>query len=382
MPASATRSSTAAAKGWKTEQVEAEIKQRTNQLTSTYHDTFAANDDHQDTLEQDLRGALHDGQLDLALAEKTNDRTGADAAALKIEHESMWTSDEKVNELLKGQYRRAQREVMRDQAVAFQHEAAGLPRDQRAALWKSYQQDGEVIAEQRARGYIGDLKTAYDQGSRPIHRRRHLLPVHLRRPHQRTNSPATPRTKPRNASPPGQLSDEEELKYAIFGPGANEKTIRETLKGKSKIELAQLAKAYEKLTGNDLRSDLEGDLAGRDEADMTFLLDTGDSTPEERLAYLDKRTGWEVGGGTGVLGGIATDEEAQVLLATNREAQAAYKEYERLNDRPEDDPSAKPREPASNAGSATATRTSTATAKSSTGSPTPSRWPAPSPPSS
>jgi len=332
----------AAAQGWSTEQVEAEIKKRNEQLTGTYHDTYGGKDDHQDTLEHDLRGALHDGQLDLVLAEKAGDRTAADAAALKIEHESMWTSDDKVNDILKAQYQRAEREVMRDQALIFQQQAASLPRDQRAALWKAYQQDGQVKAQERARGYIGDLKSAYDQhatvqygddGTAYQTNFDRLIGNEL-------IGYSRDEAKERIADG-GKLSDEKELKYAIFGPGTNEKTIREVLKGKSKAELQALGDKYRRLTGNDLLEDLKGDLSGRDEADMTILLDTGASTPAERLAYLDKRTGWEAGGGTGEIGQAFDDEEVKILLATNQEAKAAYAEYEHLKDRPEDDPQRK-----------------------------------------
>ena len=136
----------------------------------------------------------------------------------------------------------------------------------------------------------------------------------------------------------GKLSDAKELKYAIFGPGTNEQTIREMLKGKSKKELKALSDQYKALTGNNLLSDLKGDLSGRDEADMTIKLETGDSTPEERLAYLKKRKEWELNNGTGLLGGAADDEEAQVLEATTAEAEAAAEKYEELKALGDDDP--------------------------------------------
>ncbi len=313
----------AASKGWRTAQVEAELKRRTAQLKAVYNKTFDA------SLEKDFDSELSGGDLNLALAEQAGDQTGMDAATLQIEHLSAWTSDDKVNEILKAQYQRAEREVMRDLSVDFQRDAANLPHEQRAAAWKALQKRGRELAEQRSKDYMKDLKASYNDIS------------------VATNFDALIRFEVSGYSQDeardriesgGKLSDAKELKYSIFGLGTNEKNIRETLKGKSKAELDQISADYKRLTGNNLMSDLEGDLAGRDEADMTRLLETGDATPEERAAYLAKRTQWELGAGTGEWGKFAAGEEADVLRATNAQVQAALVDYEAVKGLPEDDP--------------------------------------------
>jgi hypothetical protein len=309
-------------KGWKTAQLQAELQRRTGRLKTAYDKQFGS-------LEEDFDSELSGGDLNLALAEQAGDQTGIDAAELQIEHLSAWTSDDKVNEILKSQYARAEREIMRDLAVDFQRQAATLPREQRAAAWKALQQQGRQEAERRSRDYMNALKSRYDATAIATSFD-FLIDREL-------SGNSKDEAKARIAAG-GKLSDAEELKYAIFGLGTNEKTIREVLKHKSKAELDQLSKAYEKLTGNDLIEDLKGDLSGRDEADMTLLLETGDATLEERRAYLDKRTHWELNEGTGRWGALVDDEEAEVLNNTNAAAGAAYRDYEAVKDLPEDDP--------------------------------------------
>jgi hypothetical protein len=111
----------------------------------------------------------------------------------------------------------------------------------------------------------------------------------------------------------GKLSDENELYYAIYGPGTKEQRIRDVLKGKSRVEADRLKLRYKALTAEELVDDLEGDLSGRDEADMLAILETGDSTLEEKRALLTKRTKWELEEGTGFGGEAALGEEEKVL---------------------------------------------------------------------
>src|SRR4051812_34018048 len=313
----------AAEKGWKTAQLQAELKRRTAKLKTAYDNNFGS-------LEEDFDSELSGGELNLALAEQAGDQTGMDAAEIQIEHLSAWTSDDKVNEILKSQYARAEREIMRDLSVDFQRQAGQLPREQRAAAWKELQKQGRAEAKKRSQDYMKELKSRYDATSLDTSTFDSVIKVEL--------SGYSQEEARKRIAAGGKLSDAGELKYAIFGLGTNEKTIREVLKGKSKAELDQLSDTYEQLTGNNLMSDLKGDLAGRDEADMTLLLQTGDSTKEERAAYLDKRSEWEIKEGTGVWGSLAVGEEEKVLQATNAEAQAALKKYEELKDLPENDP--------------------------------------------
>src|SRR4051794_39391865 len=313
----------AAEKGWKTAQVQAELRRRTAKLKTAYDNNFGS-------LEEDFDSELSGGELNLALAEQAGDQTGMDAAEIQIEHLSAWTSDDKVNEILKSQYARAEREIMRDLSVDFQRQAGQLPREQRAAAWKELQKQGREDAAKRSRDYMKDLKSRYDATSLDTSTFDSVIKVEL--------SGYSQEEARKRIAAGGKLSDAGELKYAIFGLGTNEKTIREVLKGKSKAELDQLSSTYEQLTGNNLMSHLKADLAGRDEADMTLLLQTGDSPKEERAAYLDKRSRWELNEGTGDWGMLADGEEARILAGTNAEVQAQLKEYESLKGLPEDDP--------------------------------------------
>ncbi len=327
----------AASKGMKTAEVEAEIKRRNDEVKHTYGATFAQGDNS--ALEADFHSEMQGGELNLALGNMNADRTAMDAAELEIEHQSAWTSDDKVNEVLKNQYLRAHQEIMRDLAVDFDAQSAHMKPAERREAWKQVQKLGEEQAKKRSHEYMTGLEAKYNADAL-------ITPLSL------DGQPTTAfdllitnelsgysRDEARERiAAGGKLSDAKELKYAIFGPGTNEQTIRETLKGKSKKELDALADQYRALTGNELLDDLKGDLSGRDEADMTLKLETGDSTPEERLAYLKKRKEWELGKGTGALGDIGDDEEAKVLTATTAEAEAAAKEYELLKGLPEDDP--------------------------------------------
>ena len=108
---------------------------------------------------------------------------------------------------------------------------------------------------------------------------------------------------------------------------------------------------------------------------MTLLLQTGDSTPEERAAYLDKRTA--LGARRGhrrARASSPTDEEAQSCAPPTRGPGRATRSTSAQGPA-RGRPAAQGRaRPGSSAGSATATRTSSATARSSTRSPTRSRW--------
>ena len=72
--------------------------------------------------EADFRGELSGGELDLVLAEQTNDQTAIDAAKIQIEHESLYTDDDKVNAVLIAQHDRAEKEIMRMRECRTEHE--------------------------------------------------------------------------------------------------------------------------------------------------------------------------------------------------------------------------------------------------------------------
>jgi hypothetical protein len=315
--------SEASAKGMKTAEVEAEIKRRSAELTRVYGARFGVG------LEADLRSEMKGGELNKALAGMSADQTALDAATLQDEHESAWTSDEKVNDVLKSQYTRAEKEILRDLAVDFNERSIGMSPKEKKAAWEAEVKRGKQLAFERSKQNMGDLQSTYDRTSG------HTFDALIA---NEVSGYDQDEARDRITSG-GKLSDEKELKYAIYGLGTKEQVIRDTLKGKSKEEIRQLKLLYEAETdGGNLLGDLQGDLSGRDEADMTILLETGDSTPEEKLEYLKRRKTWELGDGTGFAGEGFLDEESRVLEATTAEAEAQYKRYAELKAKGDDDP--------------------------------------------
>ena len=307
--------------GMTTAEVEAEIKRRTGELQQNYGEVYGEGGQDSGKLEQDYREHLSGGDLNLALASQAVDQTAIDAAKIQVEHESLWTSDDKVNEILKSQYTRSEKELRRDLMVDFNKRAADMTPEQRAVAREQIEQRIKAEAPERAKQNMDALTRTYDANNYGG-----AFDDVIK---YEVSGYSQDEARERIASG-GKLSDAKELKYAIFGVGTNEKTIREVMQGKSKAELEAIAADYKSVTGNDLGDDLHGDLSGRDEADMTLLLKTGDKTPEEKLGYLNARRDWELKEGTGESGMAFVGEEADVLNRTTAEAQRSYEEYQEL----------------------------------------------------
>lgn len=310
----------AQAKGWTTAQVEAEVKRRNDEVKRSYAEAFAGGDPG--ALEADFRDELSGGELNLTLAAADANQTAMDAAKLEIEHESLWTSDDKVNEILRNQQERARREVMRDLNVDFSQKAATMTPEQREAARAEMLKRADGLIEARAKQNMAALQATYNADYGSSNAFDFLIAFEV--------SGYSQEEALKRIKSGGKLSDAEELKYAIFGLGTNEQVIRDTLKDKSLEEIKVIKDQYRLITGNELKDDLEGDLSGRDEADMTLLLETGDGTPAEKMAYLEARKDWELTSGTGTEGGQYVQEETEVLKATTAEAREAYEEYEQI----------------------------------------------------
>lgn len=82
----------------------------------------------------------------------------------------------------------------------------------------------------------------------------------------------------------GKLTDVETLHFAMAGMGVDEKTIHETLKGKTKPELDLIAERYFEKYGTKLKDDLKADLSGRDWFDAQLELKGEPTTAAEALA--------------------------------------------------------------------------------------------------
>src|SRR5206468_6318279 len=188
----------------------------------SYANAFAGSDEG--ALDADFRDELSGGELNLTLAAAEANQTAMDAAKLEVEHESLWTSDEKVNEILKAQHERAEREVMRDLNVEFQQKAASMTPEQREAARNEMLERSKKLIDERANENMKGLKSTYnaDYGSDLAFD--FLIAFEV--------SGYSQDEALRRIETGGKLSDAEELKFAIFGLGTNEAAIRKTLKGK------------------------------------------------------------------------------------------------------------------------------------------------------
>ncbi|MCE7004734.1 polymorphic toxin type 4 domain-containing protein [Kibdelosporangium philippinense] len=305
----------AAARGLTTEQIAAEVRRRTEAVRAAYGEGFDA----------DVEDELSGGELRLAQAEQAYDLTGMDAARIQIEHESFYTDDEAVNAVLRNQYGRARRDVMRDLEVSFMADPANqlLTPAQRVERLEALRAEAQSTVDERAMQNMRDLEAQYDANN-PMWGPGAFRAVIAFEVSGYSQDEANDLIRQG-----GHLTDVQEMHYAVAGGGTNEAMIRQTLRGKSREEIEALAAQYRELTGGDLTEDLEGDLSGRDWADTAALLN-GTKTPEEQMAYMQARRDWEVNEGTGILSEAFDNEEEDVLNATTDEARRAYDEYQRL----------------------------------------------------
>ncbi|GAA1769389.1 hypothetical protein GCM10009712_16720 [Pseudarthrobacter sulfonivorans] len=303
-------------KGMTTAEVKAEVLRRTAALKSAYGAKYAGGDESK--LEADFRDELSGGELTLVLAEQASDETAMDAAKIQIEHESLYTDDDKVNAVLIAQHDRAKKEITRDLEVDLQEKSAHMTPAERANARKEMEEKAKGLIAERAKQNMTALKDRYN-AENPDFGFQAVIDLELQ---GYSHDEALERI-----DAGGKLDDAHELKYSIFGPGTNEDRIKETLKGKSKAEIDKIKADYKALTGNDLAADIAGDMEGRDGADADALLG-GTSTPAEKMAYLKKRKEWEVNEGTGIVGEAFENEEEDVLERTAAKAQEAYAKYE------------------------------------------------------
>ena len=113
----------AAAKGWTTAQMEAEIKARNVKVEQAYDKTYGTGPEGK-TLREAYKDELSGPDLDLAIALQDNNIVAADMARIEIEKQSVvYASDETINGVLKSQGERARREVERDEKLAMQEHA-------------------------------------------------------------------------------------------------------------------------------------------------------------------------------------------------------------------------------------------------------------------
>lgn len=123
----------------------------------------------------------------------------------------------------------------------------------------------------------------------------------------------------------GQLSDTEQLYYAVAGAGTDEAAIRSALQGKSREEIDALRVQYRRdFPGRDLDADLRGDLSGRDSFDVSQLLRGKPRTLDEALERANERWTYERGGAANAISRTFMDrispEKGELLDSNMRRA--------------------------------------------------------------
>ncbi len=97
------------------------------------------------------------------------------------------------------------------------------------------------------------------------------------------------------------------LRRALADAGTDEAAVKAVLEGKTKTEIADLAKDYQRRYGEDLKGRLESELSGRDLFDVRQLLEGEPTSVTEALGRLNARRDFERAGGANAVARVALD---------------------------------------------------------------------------
>lgn len=303
----------AAANGWDTARVEEEIRRRNRAIEDSYEEEYG--DPERTDGESALRAAFADEmegpELDLANALADNDMVAADAARLEVERRGFTTDDDVVNGILRSQYQRARTEVERDLRLDLQNRAEiarlrGEPWSREDWARERNALTTRINDESRARGreYMGELEDRYDSeysrwGSGGL---QVLIAFNMSGNDQDMARDLLDQG--------GYLEPEQEIHYAIEGPGTDVDALRSTLAGKSPAEIERIRTAWERANpGEDFDDRVMSELSGRDEFDIGLMLEGEPQTPEERVDRARRRLDYERNAYW--LGNMFSDEERE-----------------------------------------------------------------------
>ncbi|MCP4898063.1 MAG: hypothetical protein GY906_13915 [bacterium] len=303
----------AAANGWDTARIEEEIRRRNGAIEDSYETEYG--DPERTDGECALRAAFADEMegpdLDLANALADNDMVAADAARLEVERRGFTTDDDVVNGILRSQYRRARTEVERDLRLDLQNRAEiarlrGEPWSRENWASERNALTTRINEESRERGleYMGELEDRYDSeysrwGSGGL---QVLIAFNMS-----GNDEEMARDLLNQG---GYLEPEQEIHYAIDGPGTDVDALRSTLAGRSPAEIERIRTAWERANpGEDFDDRVLSELSGRDEFDFELMLEGEPQTPEERLERARRRLDYERNAYW--LGNMFSDEERE-----------------------------------------------------------------------
>ena len=321
---------------WTTAQVEAEIQRRNLSVEGSYNARYGGDWEPGDesALRQAYASELSGPELDLAEALADNDLIRADAARIAAEADNIFvTDDDVVNGVLRNQYERSLEELRRDRRPSIQDQLNDEARDanppwtpyQRRARERELERVLETRAQDRARGYMGQLEDRY-QSDYPTWFGGGLRSVVA------INMSGNDREMARQLlDQGGRLTPAQEIHYAVEGAGTDEDAIRRVLAGRSAAEIAVIRAEWAKLHPGETMDDrLTSELGGRDEFDTNMLLQGEPENAEQERDQMRERGNWELENSSGFLAG----EQERIL----RDRMAHMEEdYLLLND-PEADP--------------------------------------------
>jgi len=242
-----------ARKGMSTAEIEAAIARRTadvrQKFNTAYGDMHKDDEGEGDALDRALQDEMSGAELQLgkALAAK-GDQTEIDAAKARVEHESAYTSDKTVEELLRHQRERASKEVDQDlradqQYLKDQAAAGDVTQEDYDAKKKGLQERKDKKKEEvdkRSKDYVNALRDAYDdkkyeqvvydESGNPVVGAGSKGDFD-RMLDQETSGYDHDKIK-KLADNGAELSDDDEIFYAVAGAGTDEERLKSTLKGR------------------------------------------------------------------------------------------------------------------------------------------------------
>jgi hypothetical protein len=255
-----------------TKELEAEVARRNQQLEASYNATYKDQwgEGDESALRRAYKDELSDGELALVNAIADNDLTKADAARIQIEKESIfYADDEVINGVLKHQYERALDETKRDEGPALYEdlEKRRLEAQKSGHPWDAYrykkeqhliERQLEDKAKKGSKVYMQQLESTYDTdfGTTGKGSLRQVIEQNMDGYEQLEAR--------RRLAHGGWLTPAEEIHFATEGLGTKEDAFTKALEGKTKEEIAEIRKEWEKLhPGESLEDRIDSETSGR-----------------------------------------------------------------------------------------------------------------------
>lgn len=342
------------AKGWKTEQINAEIARRTGKMATEYagYTKRGLMDDLEksfnpptdqiwDPAQREAAKQYWAGRRDLVMGLATGDLTRADAGKIQIERTGFYAKDETINKVLALQYSRAYDNARRDALVEFaaKHNGRGPNKEEMKELEKT----AEQTAKKEGKASMGRLgsyfETNYTGGTESF---RDTI-IDLTQGVDEEKGVTL-------YDQGGFLEDWQVLEYATKGAGTDEDEFKRVIKKqKTKAEQDALQSIWQSKTGTTrtIKDLIHDETSGRLENDLLVDNDYGGEPDDPAVmvakatAQLDfeRRSGGE---------STYVDESGEVQTVKNHEylvleqrledLKAAAKEREQTKDLPDDDP--------------------------------------------